>query len=387
MDRRGEAWQMNKMEGAWQMGQRDGAWQMDRRGEAWQMNKMEDAWQMDQWDGAWQMGRREGAWHNRQKAKPRMRFPAKGMLFVALAIGIYTFWTNAQWSGSPGTHGANGAHGAQSATGPANPAHPPAAGTQGASAERGDIILSSDNPGFTVPVHIDEITDSHYLELVNLEHAISGEPDGRSIVSAWPDVPVRVTGILLHETAIEAVSELFAEARASEAGTYFVSSGYRDYDAQKLVYDEMMDKSYAQPPGHSEHQTGFGVDIMAIGVSQADMGASPEARWLADNSWKHGLALRYAEGKQSITGIADEPWHFRYIGQPHAWYCWENDLCLEEYIQFLKETGSYRATLGGKYYTVYCQSPHDGIIYVPDSPDYWVSGDNAGGYVVTAWED
>jgi D-alanyl-D-alanine carboxypeptidase len=125
---------------------------------------------------------------------------------------------------------------------------------------------------------------------------------------------------------------------------------------------------------------------MAIDKTDSAFGASQEGRWLAGNSWKYGLILRYARDKQTITNIAYEPWHFRYIGEPHAWYCWENNLSLEEYIWFLQDSGGYRVEYEDKTYTVLYTKPKNGKIFVPDKKDYTVSSDNTGGYIVTAWE-
>ena len=42
------------------------------------------------------------------------------------------------------------------------------------------------------------------------------------------------------------------------------------------------------------------------------------AKWLEANSWKFGFILRFPQGKEDITGIIFEPWHFRYVGRYHA---------------------------------------------------------------------
>ena len=250
-----------------------------------------------------------------------------------------------------------------------------------------DAVEDATNPPeLTVLAHVTRIADTRYLELVNRDNATGNEPDDKLIVSAWPAVPVRVTSIMLHETTVEAVGELFAAAREDQVGTFFVSSGYRTYAEQKQIYDDMSDRSYAQPPGHSEHETGLAADILAMDVLQSEMDASREGQWLAANAWKYGLLLRYPQGKQDVTGIAYEPWHFRYVGQPHAWYCEQNDMCLEEYIQFLKDTGGYNTVHDGKAYTILYQTPQNGMLYVPEKLDYTISGDNTGGYIVTAWE-
>ena len=243
---------------------------------------------------------------------------------------------------------------------------------------------------FSAMIDVADIEDTRFLELVNHGHPVAREADAAAIVPAWPGLPVSHTDISLHERAREAAIELFAEARsesvAAGTGSFYVSSGYRDYDKQEQLYNEIGDKTYAQPPGHSEHQTGLAIDIMALGVHQSEMAASREGRWLAQNAWKHGFILRYADDKQGITGIAGEPWHFRYIGRPHARHCYENNLSLEEYILFLKESGGYEAEHGGIYYYVLYQQPLNSTLYVPDNMEYSISGDNAGGFIITAWQ-
>ena len=42
-------------------------------------------------------------------------------------------------------------------------------------------------------------------------------------------------------------------------------------------------------------------------------------------------------GKETVTGIGHEPWHFRYVGVPHAAVMAENGLTLEEYLPFLQQ--------------------------------------------------
>jgi len=239
--------------------------------------------------------------------------------------------------------------------------------------------------GSMVPIRVSDINNTHFLELVNLKYAIKSDPDNSQIVSAWPAIPVSSIGASINKTALGAASRMFAAARKANAGSYYLSSGYRNYDEQKQTYDEEADKSYAQPPGHSEHETGLAMDIMAAGVTQNALAASKQGQWLADNSWQFGFILRYQQGKQNITGISYEPWHFRYIGQPHAYYCYKNNLCLEEYIQFLKDKGGYEITLDGKKYSVFYEKPQNGIINVPGGLSYEVSDDNTGGYIITAW--
>jgi D-alanyl-D-alanine carboxypeptidase len=240
--------------------------------------------------------------------------------------------------------------------------------------------------GQTTAIPISEITDTGYLKLVNREHRMSREPDRNLFVQAWPTVPVRATYITLHISALNAVSALFDVARnESSIGTLLVGSGYRNFSRQEQIYNNSTNRDFVLPPGHSEHHTGLGIDISAVGIGMFEIGNTAEGRWLADNSWKFGLILRYPENRKDVTGVAYEPWHFRYVGQPHAWYMWENDMVLEEYLEFLREIGENTATLNGREYTVLYQMPFNGMLQIPQNSEFTVSSDNIGGFIITSW--
>ena len=47
---------------------------------------------------------------------------------------------------------------------------------------------------------------------------------------------------------------------------------------------------------------------------------------------RYGFLLRYPKGKETVTGIGYEPWHFRYVGSAEvAREITEQGMCLEEY--------------------------------------------------------
>ena len=75
-------------------------------------------------------------------------------------------------------------------------------------------------------------------------------------------------------------------------------------------------------PGTSEHQLGLSVDLLGTAANQ----------WLAEHCWEYGFILRYPPAKQEITGITNEPWHFRYVGKEVSMDMKDSGLCLEEYL-------------------------------------------------------
>ncbi|MCL2356955.1 MAG: M15 family metallopeptidase [Defluviitaleaceae bacterium] len=233
-------------------------------------------------------------------------------------------------------------------------------------------------------VRLENITDTGKLALVNREFAFAGAP---AVVPVWPTVPVMfVDGMDLHPSALAAIADMFESAGRADAGSLFVSSGFRGANTQAVLYDNGANAAFALPPGHSEHHTGLAADILITGVSQAEMANSPGGRWLAENSYRYGLILRYPQGATHITGIEFEPWHFRYVGRPHAYFMHRNNLVLEEYIELIRDTGGFDFEMNGRTYHILHQFPRNGAIYLPTRLRYTVSGDNTGGFIVTAQE-
>ena len=86
-------------------------------------------------------------------------------------------------------------------------------------------------------------------------------------------------------------------------------------------------------PGASEHQIGLALDITSDTYSSLDEAFSDTnaGKWLAQHSCEYGFTLRYPEGKEYITGIDFEPWHFRYVGKDAATIMMQDNICLEEF--------------------------------------------------------
>ena len=47
---------------------------------------------------------------------------------------------------------------------------------------------------------------------------------------------------------------------------------------------------------------------------------------------EYGFIVRFPKGKEGVTGIIYEPWHYRYVGKEAAGYIMEHNLTLEEFI-------------------------------------------------------
>ncbi len=122
-------------------------------------------------------------------------------------------------------------------------------------------------------------------------------------------------------------------------------SGYRSYLYQNTLFNRYMSQdgraaaeTYSMRPGFSEHQTGLSFDIGGRNSSlwtSSSFGRTTEGIWLRENADRFGFILRYPEGKQHITGIRYEPWHFRYVGVELAQKITESGKTLDEYFNVI----------------------------------------------------
>ena len=154
-------------------------------------------------------------------------------------------------------------------------------------------------------------------------------------------------GFLVDRRIYPDLQEMFNEARRSGLSPIIVSA-YRTSEEQEALFNQKVNQFLDQEktlkqdrtpaekwvalPGFSEHQTGLALDI------NGENGTSQQVyEWLEENSYKYGFILRYPNGKEDITGINFEPWHFRYVGKQVAKTMYQNHLCLEEYLKQQKQ--------------------------------------------------
>ncbi|WP_373456952.1 D-alanyl-D-alanine carboxypeptidase family protein [Paenibacillus sp. MDMC362] len=238
----------------------------------------------------------------------------------------------------------------------------------------------------TIRVTEEQVTRGN-LVLVNKDHPLDPEAVPKDIVTLFENQDLMYGYVVLDNTIrlSRSVAENFRDmiGAAGEDGVnrFMISSGYRDEDEQGQLYREK-GSDYALPPGYSEHNLGLSMDI---GSTQQSIDRSPEGKWLKEHAWAHGFILRYPQDKTEITGIQYEPWHFRYVGQPHSMIMKELNLTLEEYLDYLKDHSSYRTTVEGKEYEIrYVPvTSKDMEIEIPAGSEYEISGNNVDGIIVT----
>ncbi len=206
--------------------------------------------------------------------------------------------------------------------------------------------------------------------------------------------------ILLNRNACALLTQLMSEI---DGWRHIVPvSGWRSREEQQRIWDESMEENgpeftrkFVAFPGHSEHQTGLAIDLGLrrehVDFIRPDFPYTGICQAFREKAPKYGFILRYPAGKESVTGIGHEPWHFRYVGAPHAEIITKHGLCLEEYIGFLKQfsfrDNPYLYADGSRVYSIsYIKadktlSPLD----LPKDHPYTVSGNNTDGFILTEW--
>ena len=168
---------------------------------------------------------------------------------------------------------------------------------------------------------------------------------------------VRSNGdVLLRADAARALQEMLAAMKDAGITDIYANSGYRSFARQgelhraKVAFYRQQGSNettaraqaarWVLPPGESEHQTGLAVDLSTSGTGHdltEAFGNTSAGRWLGEHCTEYGFILRYTAEKEPLTGVASEPWHFRFVGADHACYMRQHDLCLEEYHKLLRE--------------------------------------------------
>ncbi len=265
-----------------------------------------------------------------------------------------------------------------------------------AGGEGGDGAGSA-NAGYVAAEIEDSQLHSGSLVLVNAdnEYIFDDNPAVVSFPNANNIYGLKDGSLKANPTALEAFNELMTATYAAiPDANIVVMTAYRSAEEQTNLNN-------GTPAGHSDFHTGMSFELKDKEkyepVDQLD-----KYDWLYENAHKYGFIVRYPDnipasdtgknaGKDfsSITGVTDFAYVFRYVGIAHATYIYNNELCLEEYLNILRENHSFGTSLSvkggdGRSYEIYYTTADDaGEIQVPAKYAYEISGDNKGGYIVT----
>ncbi len=137
----------------------------------------------------------------------------------------------------------------------------------------------------------------------------------------------------------------FAQGCRDAGLPVFLSSGYRSYSEQAANFQRVCQNNgvtdgkdanghfITMPAGCSEHQTGLCCDITDVyrPIKNAEIENTATYQWLLAHCAEYGFIHRFPAGKEDVTGVMYEPFHFRYVGVEAATYIEENGITLEEF--------------------------------------------------------
>lgn len=131
----------------------------------------------------------------------------------------------------------------------------------------------------------------------------------------------------LDREAGEAFKRMKADAQAQGIDLVLIS-GFRAISDQAKLFEKQTQKrgskeaasKLSAPPGHSEHHTGYALDIGDGKQPSLDLKFQFENTeaygWLVNNAYQYGFELSFP--KNNIQGVSFEPWHWRYVGSNRA---------------------------------------------------------------------
>lgn len=254
------------------------------------------------------------------------------------------------------------------------------------------------------------------LILVNYEHPYRFPEGEKQTVLYGNKSPVyQLNGIAL---AIDSdIFGIFDQmlvdfSKATGCKEVLITSVYRTYEDQEAIMASRIasmgaEKAamYVAEPGHSEHHSGLAVDMVIFtGGRQYYFPEHEAGAWIIEHAPEYGFFLRYTEEMAEITGCAAEPWHYRYVGTPHARLIDDSGMCYEQYVEWLRafswagdrlyiaEDGTYSIGSGftlpeSGHMVYYVEADADAdeteIPLPPGYDDYEISGDNVNGFFVT----
>lgn len=163
---------------------------------------------------------------------------------------------------------------------------------------------------------------------------------------------------VLGEEALIHLEYLCVDARNSGMDRLTVFAGTRSREQQRILLtdavasfarDMSIDeavvraKETVDAPGHSEHQLPWTVDIRLCRTwndlpAREPLEASPQGAWLKEHAWEHGFIQRWPEADTAADD--HRPYHFRYVGIPHARMMRALGLDLDAYLALLRQAGA-----------------------------------------------
>ncbi|WP_409176985.1 M15 family metallopeptidase [Brevibacillus fortis] len=249
----------------------------------------------------------------------------------------------------------------------------------------------------TISLNSENLHHGHLI-LVNRQYPIRWQTDDSILLNRMRLIDGAHNNIMLENTAAKMFAKLLKACNAEQ--TIVPVSGFRSKAEQKDIYDQSLlengqvfTSKFVARPNESEHQTGLAIDVGEkkeeidfICPSFPDHGV---CRMFRQRASQVGFIKRYDKDKEQLTGISDEPWHFRYVGYPHAVLMEKLQLCLEEYMEYVKNYEFHQEHLlvDEESIEIYYVKATDTVTHIPvvAGERYEISGNNVDGFIITVF--
>jgi zinc D-Ala-D-Ala carboxypeptidase len=137
--------------------------------------------------------------------------------------------------------------------------------------------------------------------------------------------PINADGSLkMRQVAAQSYRNMTADAAAAGVNLSPIS-GFRSVADQNDLFFKVKEErnqavskraEVSAPPGHSEHHTGYAVDIGDGDRPDTNLSQSFEDtasyRWLSENAARYSFEMSFTKG--NAQGVSYEPWHWRFVG-------------------------------------------------------------------------
>ena len=131
-------------------------------------------------------------------------------------------------------------------------------------------------------------------------------------------------GIRLRKPATAAYQSMVSEAQAADISLVPLSAFRSIKEQEGVFFDVKQERSQtaseradvSAPPGHSEHHTGYAIDIgdgnVPVTNLSPDFENTDAFKWLQANATRFNFEMSFP--KNNKQGVTYEPWHWRYVG-------------------------------------------------------------------------
>ena len=213
--------------------------------------------------------------------------------------------------------------------------------------------VSSEDPTPSYPATGPNGLDANYEQLL-LVNAQNPLPENYDYEGNLTEIPTKYINGMLKQIDkdvwpyMQAMIDAQRETQTDSKNWLYVRSPYRSYSTQKMLFTQETEKwlktglsseeaetkaaTIVTRPGTSEHNTGFSADF---NIAEDSFESTPMFTWMQEHAADYGFVLRFPKGKESITGITYESWHYRFVGINNAKEMNRLNMCLEEYVEYM----------------------------------------------------